>query len=221
VSAAVAHVHEPNGAVASVHASVHVLPPDGRDWTVQEAIPDPPSVAVPVSATFPWSGVPGFVSVGTAGAVLSTRTLVTTADVVLSPAPSAAVARSSYRPSVSVVVLTEHWYGAVVSAHSCDHDPPAGRIWSVTLATPVPVPSAAVAAIVAVPRSGPGATTETVGAVLSAVRVSRSSRTFPAASVARARSSYEPSVSVVVASAHERGDVAPEHSVVHEPPAGR
>jgi hypothetical protein len=99
---------------------------------------------------------------------------------------------------------------------------PCGRNWPVTDATPLPLPSAAVIGTVTlVPASGAGTGIEPVGAVLSTTRVSTTSLTLPAASVARARSSYEPSASEAVLSAHERGDVAPEHSVVHDPPAGR
>ena len=57
--------------------------------------------------------------------------------------------------------------------HTGVHVPPAGRNSSVTAVTPVPVPSAAFTEMAMTPRSGPeGGTTETVGAVLSTVRVS-------------------------------------------------
>lgn len=42
------------------------------------------------------------------GGVLSTRRLATTAEVVVLPATSVEIARRSYRPSVSVVVSSEH-----------------------------------------------------------------------------------------------------------------
>ncbi len=113
-------------------------------------------------------------------------------------------------------------YGAVVSVQASVHvDAPCWRNWPVTEATPLPPPSSAVSATSTVPRSGASAGTEPVGAVLSTTRVSVESATLPAASVARARSSYEPSSRSAVLSVHERGDVVPEQPVVQVPPAGR
>ena len=89
-----------------------------------------------------------------------------------------------------MVSTPAHSYGAALSVQTAVQAPPVGRNSSVTPVTPVPEPSAAFIESVTVPRSGPaGGTTETVGAVLSSVRVSVASVWLPAASVARARSS--------------------------------
>ena len=79
---------------ASLHASVQVEPAEVRYWTVQAAMPEPASTAVPLSVTLPASEAPGLVSVAIDGAVLSTRT-VAIALVVLKPALSVAMARAS------------------------------------------------------------------------------------------------------------------------------
>ena len=121
-----------------------------------------------------------------------------------------------------VVSKPAHSHGAAVStAHRFAQAPTPCRIWIVTCLTPEPAPSAAVAGTVIVPLTDPRAGIEPVGAVLSTVRVSVKSCSLPTASVARARSSWSPSASVVLSSAHACGDVRPEHSVVQEPPAGR
>ena len=83
---------------ASLHASFHVVVPAARYWTVQAAMPEPASAAVPLSVTLPWSEVPGLVSVAVDGAVLSMRML-TVAVVVEKPARSSTIARPSYSPS--------------------------------------------------------------------------------------------------------------------------
>ena len=82
-------------ALVSLHASVHAPAGDVRYWSVQEAIPEPASAAVPLITFEPPNGEPGSVTVALLGAVLSTRMLVTLAEVVLWPAPSTAVARAS------------------------------------------------------------------------------------------------------------------------------
>src|SRR3954467_7495070 len=139
---AVAH-EQPYDAVASEQASVHVLPPETRYWTVQVAMPAPASAAVPLSATFPDSEVPGLFSVAVVGAVLSIRTL-TIADVVLKPALSTTISRASYMPSgYGVVSSAVQAYGAVVSMQtSVQVDAPCWRNWPVTWAMPLPAPSA-------------------------------------------------------------------------------
>ena len=133
------------------------------------------------------------------------------------------ISRASYSPSgYGVVSRPVQAYGAVVSVQtSVQVEPPDCRNWPVTEATPLPAPSSALSEMSTVPRSGVSAGTEPVGALLSTTRVSAESATLPAASVARARSSYEPSISSDVLSAHERGDVVPEQAVVQLPPAGR
>jgi hypothetical protein len=57
-------------------------------------MPEPASAALPLSVTEPESGEPGLVSVALVGAVLSMRPL-TIAEVVVKPAPSVAIARTS------------------------------------------------------------------------------------------------------------------------------
>ncbi len=81
-------------AVVSEQASVHVPVPEVRNWTVQVAMPEPASAAVPVSDTLPDSDVPGLLSVAVLGTVLSIRTL-TIALVVLKPALSTTISRAS------------------------------------------------------------------------------------------------------------------------------
>jgi hypothetical protein len=78
----------------SVQAVAHVVVPAGAYWTVTEETPEPASEAVPLRVKLPESGEPGFVSVALVGAVLSIRPLMV-ADVVVKPAPSVAIARTS------------------------------------------------------------------------------------------------------------------------------
>src|SRR4051794_19035090 len=115
-----------------------------------------------------------------------------------------------------VVVSSEHEYGAVVSVHAFSHVvAPFARYWMVVETTPEPAPSSAVAASVATPRSAPGSGVVTAGAWLSMRRTNGVvTRELPALSSAPACSSTSPSGSVVVSSEHERGEVAPEHSVI-------
>ncbi len=66
---------------------------------------------MPLSVTLPDSGVPGLVIVVVAGAVLSSRTAVTVAEVVVRATPSVAIAWRSYSPSASAAVFQEQENG--------------------------------------------------------------------------------------------------------------
>jgi hypothetical protein len=81
--------------LVGLQASDQVPLPATAYWKRSEATPEPVSLAVPVSATVFWSGVPTAPSVGTAGAVLSIRREVTAVDVVTFATPSVATARKS------------------------------------------------------------------------------------------------------------------------------
>ena len=75
--------------------SLHVPVPMGETWNFSEATPDPPvSVEVPSNVFEPVIGEPGFVMVAV-GAVLSTRRLVTTVELVELVALSVETARRS------------------------------------------------------------------------------------------------------------------------------
>ena len=77
-------------------------------WNVNEAMPEPPvSVAPPERVTVPMRVVAGLVMVTLLGAVLSTRRFTTVTVVEFAPL-SIAVARRSYRPFATPVVLNEH-----------------------------------------------------------------------------------------------------------------
>ncbi len=69
--------------------------PAGAYWKRSEAMPEPGSVAVPVSATVLWIGVATAPSVTAVGAALSIRRAVTAAEVVTLATPSVAIARKS------------------------------------------------------------------------------------------------------------------------------
>ena len=94
--AVVSHEHENGeGGVVSVQAVLHVLPAVSLYSKRIEPMPEPPSAPVPLSVTDPRSGLPGLVSAAAVGIVLSTRRAAIVAELVESPAPSVATARSS------------------------------------------------------------------------------------------------------------------------------
>ena len=75
--------------------SVHVVVSAGARWMTTVVMPAPvPSLAVAVNVRVPLRYAPGSASV-TSGALLSTRTPATTADVAELPALSTAIARRS------------------------------------------------------------------------------------------------------------------------------
>ena len=121
------------------------------------------------------------------GAVLSTRTLVTTVDVTELPTASSDTERTSYWPSVNVVVSHVVAYGDVVSATPrFDHEPaPAGDVWNCTDATPAAASVAVALAATLAPRTfapATGAVTALVGASPSATMVTLVVAVFPTAS---------------------------------------
>ncbi len=87
-----------------------------------------------------------------------------------------------------------HWYGEELSVQMSVQVPaPAGERWILTLATPEPAPSPAVASSVIVPfRYWPGSVIVTVGAVLSTIAPEYTVElaVLPALSVATERKSY-------------------------------
>ena len=121
----------------------------------------------------------------TVGGWLSTRTPITSADVVAFPARSVARARRSYSPSVSAVVSQSG--GVAVQSFA-----PAGEYSYVTDATPEPSPSSRSAPRVTTPVTlAPGSWSVTVGGVSSTRTFARTSETVVllATSVATARTS--------------------------------
>jgi hypothetical protein len=83
-----------NGVTVSLQALVQLFAPARLYCAIHAEIPTA-SAAVPLSATLPPSVLAGLFRVASVGPVLSTRMLVSTADVVLKPAPSVAMARAS------------------------------------------------------------------------------------------------------------------------------
>jgi hypothetical protein len=139
---------------------------------------------VAVSATVPLTVAPveGLEKVS-AGAVLSTRVVIS-GDVVELPATSVAATRRSYSPSAPSVV--SHDAGCVLKL------PPFGATSYVTVSMPEP-PSLVFDVSATVPRTGlPGLTIVAPGAVLSMRRLARTTgeaSLLPATSVATVRKS--------------------------------
>ena len=91
----VSHEQENGEALTAVQAVLHVLPALGLYSKRIEAIAELASEPVPLSVTEPRSGLPGLPMAAAVGFVLSTWREETTAEVVVLPTPSVAVARRS------------------------------------------------------------------------------------------------------------------------------
>jgi hypothetical protein len=96
------------GLVESLDIVVQVPVPAGERWNVALATPEPPSAELEVRLIVPFTiaAAAGAVRLPV-GAVLSTLTLATVADVKLLPALSAVITLKSYNPSVRAVVSKE------------------------------------------------------------------------------------------------------------------
>src|SRR5258706_2089245 len=180
---------------------VHAFVPVGVNWNSTLWTPDPD-----VSLAVAWScelGPPTVLPllgcvIEPLGSVLSTTT-VRIALVPLWPAPSVAIARSSYVPSASDPVANGAWKGGPTVATETQIAAPCARCWSSTVA----VSASLVAEIVGEAWiAAPGSLTVGAGDWLSTVTVTAAGGVaLPAGSVARTLSCTGPSATVVVSHA--------------------
>jgi hypothetical protein len=186
------------GAPVTVAIDVQLFVPVGVNWNSTLWTPEPEtSLAVACSGEL---GPPMVLLVlgcviEPIGSVLSTTT-VRVALVPVWPAPSVAIARSSYVSSVSEPVANGAWKGGPTVAIETHVAAPCRRCWNSTVA----VSASLAAEIVGVPwMAAPGSFTEGVGDWLSTVTVTAAEVvTLPAGSVARTVSCTGPSATPVV-----------------------